>query len=280
MKVDGKDTTGWSLSEAVSKIRGPKGTVVALTVLHKGEKNPVEIKVTRDVITVKSVTGWVSPVDCSGGRCVKKNAKDLPSVAYIRLSQFGDRTNGEWINVVNKLYLDIKKTKRFAGIVLDLRNNPGGYLNDAAFIASEFIDSGVVVWQEDGSGERRSISVIRKGVFTSDPLVVLVNRGSASASEIVAGALRDHNRARLVGENTFGKGTIQEPIELGGGASVHVSVAKWLTPNGTWVNGKGLTPDIRVPFDEKQTSGETLDNQLSAAIEFLLNNKESLVINK
>lgn len=267
LKVDGKDTSGWTISQAVDKIRGKKGTTVALTALHEKDKTPFEVSIVRDTIVIKSVTGWVKQVSCSGATCkVGGNA----SVGYIRLSQFGDKTNDEWLATVNKLALDIAKSRNFKGIVLDLRNNPGGYLSDAVFIASEFIKNGVVVSQVDGEGQTTSLSVTRKGLFTDYPIIVLVNKGSASASEIVTGALRDHGRAKVVGETSFGKGTVQQAIDVDGGASVHISIAKWLTPNGTWVNGKGLSPDIKVELDPKTVGTAGFDNQLQAAIKELV----------
>lgn len=269
LKVDGKDTSGWTLSQAVEKIRGPKGTDVVLNIIRKDEEKPKDIKITRDTITVKSVTGWIKPIKRITGITSTtgiKGKEDL-EVAYIRLSQFGDKTNEEWLTLVNDLELKIKDNPRFKGIVLDLRNNPGGYLTDANFIASEFIKDGTVVIQDKGNGETSTLSVSRKGLFTEIPLVVLINKGSASASEIVAGALRDHKRAKLVGETSFGKGTIQQAEDLGNGAGLHVTIAKWLTPNGTWVHEKGLEPDIKASPDEKDQSRDLV---LEKAVEELV----------
>ncbi len=272
MGVDGQSTNGWDLRQAVDKIRGPKGTDVSLTILHKDENSPKEIKITRDTITVKSVDGWVKPVDCSN-KCqiidLSKAKANSGKVAYIRLSQFGDNTNQEWLALVNKLNSQIKKDKNVKGLILDLRNNPGGYLTDATFIASEFINQGLpVVSQETGiPGDKKTLYASRQGVFTNIPIVVLINKGSASASEIVAGALKDSNRAKLIGETSYGKGTIQEAEDLGQGAGLHITIAKWLTPKGTWVNGKGLTPDILVALNPKDSSRDT---QLERAIEELL----------
>lgn len=273
LKVDGKDTSGWTLSQAVEKIRGPKGTDVVLNIIRKDEEKPKDIKITRDTITVKSVTGWVKNI-----KYQKENSKyevlneskkcdDCSQIAYIRLSQFGDRTNQEWLTVVNDLDLKIKNNPRFKGLVLDLRNNPGGYLTDANFIVSEFIKSGTVVIQDKGNNETSTLSVSRKGLLTEVSIIVLINKGSASASEIVAGALRDHKRAKLVGETSFGKGTIQQAEDLGDGAGLHVTIAKWLTPNGTWVHEKGLEPDIKVSPDEKDQSRDLV---LEKAIEELV----------
>lgn len=272
MGVDGQSTNGWDLRQAVDKIRGPKGTDVSLTILHKDENSPKEIKIIRDTITIKSVDGWVKPVDCSN-KCqvidLSKAKANSSSVAYIRLSQFGDNTNQEWLALVSKLNSQIKAGKNVKGLILDLRNNPGGYLTDATFIASEFVNQGLaVVSQETGiPGDKKTLYASRQGAFTNIPIVVLINKGSASASEIVAGALKDNNRAKLIGETSYGKGTIQEAEDLGQGAGLHVTIAKWLTPKGAWVNGKGLTPDILVALNPKDPSRDT---QLEKAIEELL----------
>lgn len=270
LEVDGQDTVGWTVAEAVDKIRGEKGSTVVIKVLHEGASSPVEIKVVRDVIFIKSVDGWIKRLVCRD-KC-SEDSVGVP-IGYIRLSQFGDKTNDEWISVVNSLNREVNGGSNLRGIILDLRNNPGGYLNDAVFIASEFLRSGVVVIQENSAKQQESLRVSRVGTLFDYPLIVLVNRGSASASEIVAGALRDHNRAKLLGDKSFGKGTIQQAVEVDDGASVHISVAKWLTPNGTWINEIGLEPDIKVEFDATKSAklkeGE-LDNQLEAAIRELL----------
>lgn len=269
LKVDGKETDGWTLSQAVEKIRGPKGTEVVLTILSKGEKEPVEIKILRDTITIKSVTSWIKKIKDVEKIKIEKTLKasEDQKIAYVRLSQFGDNTNKEWLSVANALSLELDKDKSIKGVILDIRNNPGGYLGDAAFISSEFLRSGIVVIQDKGNGERSKYSVSRKGLLLDIPLVVLINKGSASASEIVAGALRDHSRAKLIGETSFGKGTIQQAEDLGGGAGLHITIAKWLTPKETWVNGKGLTPDIAVLLNEKEKDRDT---QLEKAIEELV----------
>ena len=273
LKVDGASTSGWSLQQAVDKIRGPKGTVVTLTVLHHGAASPKDIPITRNTITVKSVTSWVKPVK----DIPMINIKNIPgdtntNIAYIRLSQFGDDTNTEWLAATNQVNREMQQGKQIKGVILDLRNNPGGYLTDAVFIASEFIKSGTVVQQDDGKNPPVPLTVSRQGLLTNTPLVVLINGGSASASEIVAGALRDHGRAKLIGEKSFGKGTIQQAEDLGDNAGLHVTIARWLTPNGTWVgngkNGQGLTPDITVALDPKNP---THDTQLEKAVATLIN---------
>jgi carboxyl-terminal processing protease len=188
-------------------------------------------------------------------------------IVYIRLSQFGDSTHTEWQSVAATVDRQLKANKDIRGVILDLRNNPGGYLNDAVSVVSEFIPDGIAVLQENREGERAGYEVTGKGLLYDVPLVVLINKGSASASEIVAGALQDHKRAILVGETSFGKGTIQEPEDLGGGAGLHITIAKWLTPNGTWVHQKGLTPDVKVDVDTKD---QNRDAQLERAVEELI----------
>lgn len=261
LRVDAETTLNWTLPSAVDKIRGPKGTSVTLSILHKDSEKPQDIKIVRDIITVKSVTGWVKKVRDIDSVKIEKDQK----IAYVRLSQFGDATKNDWTSVINDINLKIQADKTIKGLILDLRNNPGGYLDDAAFIASEFLPKDrVVVWQESGS-EKKSKKVERMGLFTSleFKVTVLINKGSASASEIVAGALRDNKRAVLVGETSFGKGTIQQATDLGNGAGLHITIAKWLTPNGTWVNGSGLAPDMEVKLDDKDPSRDT---QLEKAI--------------
>ena len=272
LKVDGQSTDNWTLTQAVDKIRGPKETNVILTVLHKGDTNPTDVVITRNTITIKSVDGWVKAIkDIPAISSTLKNSNvATDSIAYIQLSQFGDNTNQDWTALVNKLYPEIQKSNA-KGVILDLRNNPGGYLTDAVFIAGEFLPQGApVVKQDPGNGDVTTLTVNRQGRLLTVPLIVLINKGSASAAEIVSGSLRDNNRAKLVGETSFGKGTIQQAIDLGGGAGLHVTIARWLTPNGTWVgngsNGKGLTPDVSMNLDKNDPSHDT---QLEKAINLL-----------
>lgn len=256
LKIEGTDTINITLPDAVKLIRGPKGSKVSLTILSEGDEESREITLTRDTILVKSVE--IEYKDTKGGN----------KIAWIKLSRFGERTDEEW----NEGISDIT-SHNVSGVILDIRNNPGGLLDGAVFIASEFLDSGVVVLQEDNKGQRQSASVSRSGKLTKIPLVVLINKGSASASEIVAGALQDRKRAKLVGEKSFGKGTIQTPEELEGGSGIHITIAKWLTPNGRWVNDtNGLEPDVKV--ESPQTASESgkekqPDPQLDKALELL-----------
>ncbi|MEK7571283.1 MAG: S41 family peptidase [Patescibacteria group bacterium] len=269
-KVNEDYITGWSINKVVDKIRGPKGTEVLLTVVRSGEQEPKEVKITRDTITVKSLTSWIKPVKevekIQAKSETLKNAADQ-QLAYIRLSQFGDSTNAEWSQVAADIDRKLQADPNIKGVVFDLRNNPGGYLGDAVYIASEFVSDGTAVMQEDKNAEQTKFPVSGNGLLTDVPIVVLINKGSASASEIVAGALRDHNRALLVGETSFGKGTIQQAEDLGGGSGLHVTIAKWLTPEGIWVHKNGLKPDVEVAVDKENPEH---DAQLEKAIETLL----------
>jgi len=274
MGVNGKSVAGVDLNTIVNEIRGPKGTTVTLMVQHSGSKTPVTVPIVRNTITVKVLAYWVKKV--SDVPAINHNADGLKAAAsdkivYVRLSEFGDDTNTEWQNMAKSISKQVKSDKNIKGIVLDLRDNPGGYLNDAIYIISEFVKSGTAVEQEDSNGKITQYPVSGKGLLTDVPVVVLINKGSASAAEIVSGGLHDNNRAELVGENSFGKGIIEEAFDLGGGAGLHVTIAKWLTPNGTWVgngkDGKGLTPDITVHLNPKDP---THDTQLEKAVEELV----------
>lgn len=246
LKIDDKDTGILTLPEAVSLIRGQKGTKVKLTILHEKKEKPEELEIIRDSILVKSVT-----LD------MREN------IAVLKLSQFGDNSTNEWDKAISEI---VAKGTSVKGVVLDLRNNPGGYLTGSVYIASEFLRNGNVVIQEDGNGLKHNYAVNRQGKILDKPLIVLINKGSASASEIVAGAMQDRGRAKLVGETSFGKGTIQDAEDLSEGAGLHVTVAKWLTPKGRWINGTGLTVDYKVEMDENDP---IKDPQLDKAISLL-----------
>ncbi|MGB9637497.1 MAG: S41 family peptidase, partial [Microgenomates group bacterium] len=251
-KID-KSTQGISLPEAVDLIRGPKGSVVRLTIQREGVEKPFEVALKRETIVVKSVE-------------LKFQENNGKAVAVLKLSRFGERTEAEWKEAVASIKGQEAKNKNFAGIILDLRNNPGGLLQGSVFIASEFLARGIVVQQDKGVDGKEVYEVDRHGLLLKEPLVVLVNGGSASASEIVAGALQETGRARLVGEKTFGKGTVQEAEDLPGGAGLHVTVAAWLLPSGKSIDKQGVKPDIEIKNEEKDLSK---DAQLQKAIELL-----------
>jgi len=245
-KVD-KDTTGISLDDAVNLIRGEKGTEVILTIFHEGDSKSKDISLIRDTINVPSTElTWI----------------DSNKVAVISVSKFGEQTLSEW----NKIIMEVKANNA-QGVILDLRNNPGGYLQRAVDLGSEFIPDGVIVKQRDRTGTE-ALTVNRKGKLVGMPLVVLINKGSASASEILAGALHERLDVKLVGEKSFGKGTVQEAQELSDGAGLHVTVAEWLLPSGKNIHGNGLDPDVMVEYiyNEKMP---TADNQLDKALEVL-----------
>ena len=265
-KVDGKETVGWTTIEAVAKIRGQKGTKVTLTIAS-GENKPRDIILTRETILVKSVEleTEVTKVATVSEKPGEKKETKITKIAYLKLSRFGDETNREWDASASEIAENYAQGETL-GLILDLRNNPGGYLSGAVYIASEFLPSGIVVKQESVKEGLQTYSVDRKGKLLTIPLVVLINKGSASASEIVAGALRDYDRAKLVGEKTFGKGSIQEAQELPAGAGLHVTTAKWILPKGEWINGKGIEPNVKIELDEKKPDR---DLQLEKAREIL-----------
>lgn len=258
VKVNGEDTFGWTVPTAVTKIRGPKGSTVTLTIAREDLSQPQEIKVTRDTITIKSVE-----VEFTKAKNCEVNC---PEVAHIKLARFGDGTNDEWTAVVAQ----IRTKPQLAGLILDMRNNPGGYFQSAINIASEFLQSGVIVQQENSDGTRETYSVTRVGSLLVEPLVVLINKGSASAAEIVAGALRDHKRGKLIGETSFGKGSIQTPEDLPDGSGIHITTARWILPGGDWINGTGIKPDIEVKSEQATASADLSDPQLDRALEELL----------
>ena len=238
-------TTGILLPDAVQAIRGTAGTKVTLTLIRDGTETPIVVELTRAKLNIPSVTlNYVG---------------DAKEIAHIRLSKFGAETTAEW----DKAVTDILGKPEVAGIIIDVRNDPGGYLQAAIDLASDFVPTGTtVVTQENGDGSRVEFKSQKLGRLQKYKVLVLINGGSASASEILSGALRDDRGFKLVGEKSFGKGTIQEPIEIPGGSGLHVTTAKWLTPNGTWVHEKGLEPDVKIVDDEKTPDDEQLQEAI------------------
>ncbi|MBP7774787.1 S41 family peptidase [Candidatus Woesebacteria bacterium] len=244
-----ESTSGWSLTKAVDTIRGAKGTPVVLTLVRKSTSNePFEVSLIRDEIIVKSVE--LKFVEYAGKR-----------VAHVKLSRFGERTQNEWLSAIEQIQ---KERKNIKGIVLDLRNDPGGFFDEAINIASDFIPSGVVVSQK-GRFSSKEYSSNGSARLKDIPLVLLVNGGSASASEIVAGALRDRLGTKLVGQKTFGKGTVQDRRELKNGGGLHVTIARWMLPGGQWIHEQGIPVDVTIADDPKTT----IDEMLNKAIESL-----------
>jgi carboxyl-terminal processing protease len=247
LAVDGDALTGLSVDQAVLKVRGAEGTTVVITVVT-GAAAPRDLSIVRAKIELPAVTTKQLQT-ASGGR-----------VDYIALNEFTDIAAGQFHDALQKI-VDAGGDK----IVLDLRDDPGGYLSTALAIASEFIGDGVVYIEENSKGERSSTSAQGGGVATDAAiqLVVLMNKGSASASEILAGALQDRGRATLIGETSFGKGVVQTFIDLSDGSGLKLTIAKWLTPNGRWIHKTGLTPDIAVAAAPE---GSSADPVLDAAL--------------
>jgi len=239
-----------TIFEAVSKIRGERGTKARLTVIREGTEEPIELEITRDIITLESVTYET-----------KEN-----NIAYVSISQFTDNTKPEFNKAVSSILL--KKPK---GMILDLRFNGGGYLDVSVDILSELIDGKkeVVKIKSRKAEDDKSIYVSGNARLKDIPLVVLVNKGSASASEIVAGAIQDHKRGIVIGEKTFGKGSVQEVMDnFPDSSSLRVTIAHWFTPNGRSIEHEGIEPDRKVEITTKDLEAKK-DTQLDAAIEYL-----------
>lgn len=253
-KVDGKKTDNWSLQEAVNKIRGPRGKKVILTVFRPSIQDEKEISVTRDKINVKFV-----------------EIKYEDDIAIVKLSRFGEDTVPLWNQIVDQIDEKWKK-ETVKGMVLDLRGNPGGFLDGAIYISSEFLNKDDVVVKQEYADKTQDIyRSERDGRLVGIPLVILIDGGSASASEIVAGAMRDNKKATLVGEKSFGKGTVQQVFDLSGDAGIHITISRWVLPDGDWIHEKGVKPSIEVEneSDVENTLTRDTDRQLDKALEVL-----------
>lgn len=251
-EIEGKSTAGITVTEAVSKIRGQAGTVSILKI-QRGNADPFVLTVKREKITVASVT-WQDKGD---------------GTAYIRISRFGADTNGDWDTVVKEVNV---KMRELNAIVLDLRGNPGGYLQSAVHIASDFYTGKPVLYEQTALGEQMPFNAQGSADFARIPVIILIDEGSASASEILASALKENIGAVLVGTQSFGKGTIQDAKEFKDGSGLHITIAKWLTSAKKWVgdkdeNGKvGLKPDIAVEITAEDINSAK-DPQLDKALE-------------
>lgn len=247
--VNGEDMTGIDGNLVLKRVLGPAGTDVTLTILRSGVSEPFDVTITRATITVPSVEG--------------KMLDD--GIAYVQLTTFGLDTAKDLHNILEDLLAQNPK-----GLILDLRYNGGGYLDTAVSVVSEFLDDGVALYEVYGDGTRDTYTIRRGGIATEIPLVVLVNEGTASASEITAGAIQDYGRGTLVGVTTFGKGSVQTMTPLGEGeGAVRVTIARWITPKERQINGIGLTPDEVVEITDEDVTAER-DPQLERAIEILL----------
>lgn len=252
IKINGEDMTGVLPELARRKVLGPAGSTVILTVKREGVENPFDVSVTRASIKVASVDS----------KMLENN------IAYVTVRTFSEQTDKELATALKALM----KNKP-AGLILDLRNNPGGSLKTAISVASEFISNGVILYEEYGDGSRQTHDALQGGLATDIPLVVLVNEFSASASEVVAGAIQDSGRGTLVGVTTYGKGSVQQWIPLTGNeGAVRVTIAHWLTPKERLIQDVGLTPDVEVKMTDADIKAK-LDPQLDAAIKFLIGKK-------
>ncbi len=245
LKIDDDISDGLTLDEAIQRIRGAAGSRVKLTIMRDGWGEPQVFEITREKVTIKSVEWSVK----------------TGSIGYIKISQFGDDT----VQLVKQATEDLKN-QNVKAVVLDLRRNPGGYLEASVDVASLFIKSGVVVKEKYKDNHVDETKTTLSQVFDKEKIIVLIDGGSASASEIVAGALQDTNRAILVGEKTFGKGSVQELVDLGNGATMRLTIAKWLTPKDRMINGEGVEPDVKVELTEDDYNTGR-DPQLDRALE-------------
>jgi carboxyl-terminal processing protease len=242
--VDGKSTKGEAITNVVNLIRGPKDTKVTLTIERKGKEQDVEI--VRSEIKVQSM---------------EIEYKD--KIAHLKLQQFGTSARKEWQTLASEIS-NKYKSGQITGLILDMRGNPGGLLDACVYIASDFLPYGKLIVKQEGVEESIDYTVQRTPALPDIPLVVLIDEGSASASEILAGAIRDYKRAKIVGQKSFGKGSVQGTYDLSDGSGMHITVAKWILPNGEWINGKGINPDIEVvnPDVDTKNTVDTKDHDL------------------
>ncbi len=252
LAVDGVSLQNMSLYEAISLIRGPAGTTVVLTIFREGVDKPFDVSVVRARIEIKVVES--------------KRLKG--DIGYVSLSEFSRGASSKVAEAIRSLEAE----GALKGLVFDLRDNPGGLLDEAGLVTSQFIGEGTITIERQKGGAEQAFEAQPGGVALDVPLVVLVNRGSASASEIVAGAIKDHGRGTLLGEQTFGKGTVQIPQTLSDGSELRVTIAEWLTPKKQQINGDGIVPDVYVERTQEDFV-EGRDPQLDRAVEHLLEHK-------
>ncbi|HSX39164.1 MAG TPA: S41 family peptidase [Candidatus Saccharimonadales bacterium] len=247
LAINGQPTGGMDLNDAVAKIRGEENTTVTLFI-QRGNTAPFNLTITRKQLTVPSVS-WKDKGD---------------GTAYIRVSRFGEDTNGDWDKAVSEIAIQMKQLD---AVVVDVRGNPGGYLQSAVYLASEFFRDKPVLWEESPTGQQTPFMAKRVGNFDSVPgIIVLIDGGSASASEILSASLKENINAKLVGVKSFGKGTVQDTKDFKDGSGVHITIAKWLTPNKEWIHKVGLIPDYVVERTDKDVAAEK-DPQLDKALE-------------
>jgi len=252
LKINDKETVDLTTDEAVNLIRGPKGTEVKLTILREGWEKPKDFKIVRAVIEIPSLKWEV------------KSAPEGYPIIYLKIYQFSEKASFDFSKAAIEILSEPSQK-----IILDLRDNPGGYLEVAQDIAGWFLEKGKIVVIEDfGKGEKKEYKSEGNGLFSNYKIVILINKGTASASEILAGALRDNRGILLIGEKSFGKGSVQELEKLREGSSLKITVARWLTPKGNLISDVGLEPDIKVEMTEEDYE-EGRDPQLDKAIEVI-----------
>lgn len=257
LEVDGESTDGWTQEKAVLKIRGPRGSTVKLKIRHNTDEKTLEIE--RDAITVQSVT-----TQPPGGTLKDGAGADITDIAYIHIREFSEPTKDEMQTALKNAVSSGAK-----GVILDLRNNPGGLLRTTADIADEFLDGNqVILTERERDGSEQKFTAQAGGAATQIPVVIIMNRFSASGSEVLAAALHDNGRATIVGEKSFGKGTVNVSNDLKDGGQLYISIAKWLTPNGTQIDGVGIRPDIEIKLSDVDIDMRR-DVQLFKAIDVL-----------
>ncbi|WP_039764774.1 S41 family peptidase [Caldicellulosiruptor sp. F32] len=252
IKVNGISLTAKDIDKAASLMRGPKGTPVTVTVLRDGSSKPIDFKIVRDEIKIKTVSSKIFD----------------NTIGYIKITNFDENTPQDFMAAYDKL-----KSSGCRALIIDLRFNPGGLLESVVDVASNFLKKGqLIVYLKDRYNNKQYFKSYKNG-DTVTPLVVLTNRYSASASEILAGCLKDQKRAKIVGEKTFGKGVVQQVFELGDGSAIKITVSQYLLPSGAYINKKGIKPDIQVlqpkEYQDKMNVPLNKDLQLKKAIEIL-----------
>jgi len=253
--IDGESIKGLTINEAVSKLRGPINSKVTITVVRDKE-DPFEIEIVRDVIKIRSVKHEV-----------------INEIGYVRLTTFSDTTTSGMEKSINEIRKELGN--KFQGLILDLRNNPGGLLNQSISVADSFLDQGEIVSTQGRKEDDTSRIFAKKGdLIDGKPLIVLINSGSASASEIVAGALKDHSRAIIVGTRSFGKGSVQSIIPLPGNGAMRLTTARYYTPSGISIQAKGIEPDIKVEAGMTETKKEVNQNRREENLRGALDKKE------